>query len=81
MPVNQTAVGSARMLRATVMSHQAPLKPGVSRVTFAYPASPMVMASTVASQARLSPSAGVTIMAPGQPELPGRAMGLACPEE
>jgi hypothetical protein len=76
MPVNQTAVGSARMLRATVMSHHGPLQPGVR---FAHPASPVMMASTVVSQARLSPSPVVTIMAPGQPQMPGRTMGFSVP--
>ena len=79
MPVNQPAVGSARMLRVTVMGRHAPLQPGVSRVTFAHPASPVVMAFTVVSQARLSPSPVVTTVALGQPEMPARAMGFNVP--
>jgi hypothetical protein len=78
MPVNQTAVGACRMLRMTVMSHTAPLKPAALRVTFAHPAAPLVMPSTV-SQARLSASPVVTIMAPGQPVMPGRAMAFNLP--
>ena len=79
MPVNQTATGSGRMRTVTVMGHSAPLQPGAPRVTFAHPASPGVRAPTVVSQARLSASPVVTTMAPGQPEMPGRAMGFNVP--
>jgi hypothetical protein len=79
MPVSQAAVGSARMRRVTVMGHRTPLPPGAPRVTFAHPAAPVGMASTVISQARLSPSPVVTIMALGQPEMPSRAMGFNVP--
>jgi hypothetical protein len=80
MPVNQTAVGSARMRRVTVMGHRTPLQPGAPRVTLAHPAAPVVMAPTVVSQARLSASpVVVTAMAPGQSEMPGRAMGFNVP--
>ena len=80
MPVNQTAVGSARMLRVMVMSRHGPLKPGVPRVPFAYPAAPVIMAPAVVSQARLRAlPVVVTARVPGQPEMPARAMGFNVP--
>ena len=79
MAVNQTAVGSARMPRVTVMSRHAPLKPGGPRVRFAHPTSPVVMSFTVVGQAHRSASPLVTAMVPGQPEMPARAMGFNVP--
>ena len=80
MPVNQPAVGSARMRTVTVMGHRAPLQPGAPRVTFAHPAAPVVMAPAVISQARLSASpVVVTAVVPHQPGMPGRAMAFNVP--
>ena len=61
------------------MGHRAPLQPGAPRVTFAHPTSPVVMASTVVGQARLSASPMVTALAPGQPDMPGGAMAFNVP--
>ena len=75
MPVNQTAVGSARMLK--VMGYRAPFEPGAPRVTFAHPAAPVAMAPAVVNQARLSASpVVVTAVVPHQP---GRAMAFNVP--
>ena len=80
MPVNQAAVGSARMPGVMVTGHRAPLQPGAPRVTFAHPAAPVVMAPAVVNQARLSASpVVVTAVVPHQPGMPGRAMAFNVP--